>query len=183
MKLFRLFGYVAIALLMSVGFAGCSEDDSSEQQQEQVKEYSSSTINFTCECMGNFYRLVDLSVEVYVNGVKSTTFTDSFDGSLMNVVVGDVAPMSRVEIKILAKRNSTAIKETTIYGHQVIPSVSVFRTFNDGSVEQGGNMNLLSSSVSALDHDTLEEYIQLHGDESYTIVLDNRGALNNDLTH
>lgn len=44
-------------------------------------------------------------------------------------------------------------------------------------------MNLLSSSVSALDHDKIEEYIQLYGDESYTIVLDNRGALNNDLTH
>lgn len=166
-----------MALMLSVGFAGCSDDEGSKEP-EQEKQYKNSTATFSCSCTGNIFKLVDISTKVYVNEVESKKFTSEFANNTLKVVINDLAPKSNVEVKILAERNSTAVDANLTYDHKVTPMVTVTRNFTDGSSDSGTTMNFLSTTINGIEKESIEEYIELYGSDEYNFSLDKNGALN-----
>lgn len=176
MNLFRKFGLLAMALVLSVGFVGCSDEEGSSDA-EDAKKFKNATATLTCECTGNFYKLVDLSTKVLVNDIENKNFTSEFKNGTLKVVVTDLIPSAHIEIQVLADRNSTAVDQSLQYDRKAVPSVSVKRNFTDGSSEFGGSKNFPTTQVGGLELETIEEYISQYGDETYYFSLDADGGL------
>ena len=176
MRIFRSLGYLAMAFILSTSFVGCS-DDSYEKGEEVKVSYTNSTLYFQCECIGNFYRLVDLTPYVEVNGVLSDKITFRYDAGVAQIVVNEVYPSSVVTIYVNVKRNSTAINQSMIYNRMITPSVRVIRNFSNGATENGGSVSYDIENVSQIPTAQIEDYIQNDGNRIYTIRLSNDGKL------
>lgn len=177
MNLFKKISIFSLAAMLSLGFVGCSDEDASSES-EQAKQYKNTTATFSCSCTGNIFKLVDLSTKVYVNDVESKKFTSDFSNNSLKVVINELAPESKVEVKVLAERNSTAVDANLTYDHKVTPMVTVTRNFTDGTSEIGGTRNFNSTSVGGIDKESIEEYIEQYGSDEYTFSLDKEGDLN-----
>jgi hypothetical protein len=176
MRIFRSLGYLAMAFILSTSFVGCS-DDSYEKGEEVKVNYTNSTVYFQCECLGNFYRLVDLTPYVEVNGEESDKITFRYDAGVAQIIINEVYPSSTVTVYLNVKRNSTAINKNTIYNRMVTPSFIVTRNFSNGGTENGGTISYDTENVSQIAISEIDDYIQREGDRKYTIRLNDQGKL------
>ena len=177
MRIFRGLGYLALAFALSTAFVGCNNDDSQTNGEVQTITYQNSTVIFNSECSGNFYRLVDITPEVLINGVKSDKFTDFYDGNNLQVVINEVLPFSTVTVNINVKRNKTPLSDFMFINLMLSPQFIVNRNFSDGTVVPGGATEFKIVSEPAIDKDKLDEYIKTNGSKSYSIQLNESGSL------
>ena len=177
MRILRGLGYLALAFVLGTSFVGCNNDDSSSKGEMQTITYQNSTVIFNCECAGNFYRLVNLTPEVLINGVKSDKFTDYYDGSNLQVIINEIAPLSTVTVNLNVKRNSTPLTDVMILNLMLTPEFLVHRNFSDGTVVPGGVTDFDVFVETGLDKSNIEEYIKTKGNKSYSIQLNEVGAL------
>lgn len=177
MKFIKSLIFIALAATLTFSFVACSDDDSGERTENGVINYENSRVLFSCECIGNFYRLVNLSVEVFVNNQEIKEFSYAYDGNSVKVQIDKVNPLSTITINVNADRNKTAVSPTTIYNRMITPSFYVNRIFSDGTIVNGGNIVLDVDNISDINKEIIEDYITNNGDRSYTIRLDDKGAL------
>ena len=177
MRIFRGLGNLALAFALSTTFVGCNNDDSQINDEVQTITYQNSTVIFNSECSGNFYRLVDITPEVLVNGVKSDKFTDFYDGNNLQVVINEVLPFSTVTVNINVKRNNTPLSDFMFINFMLTPQFVVNRNFSDGTIVAGGVTDFKVVSEPSIDKNKIEEYIKTNGSKSYSIQLNESGSL------
>ena len=174
MKYFKLFAFLAFAVAMALLFTNCSEG---KEGPEQEKEYVSSNMKFNFEYSGNFYELIDLDFEIYINNVKAKNVKESKSDGNINFEVGGIPSLSRINVYLTRTRNSAAIDTSKKYNSSTLPSFTVTRCFNDGTTEDGGTVTVNADSFSNYDSNQVEEYINNYNVSTYSIDLDSTGAI------
>lgn len=169
--------FFAAAMLMCFSTACSDSDDNGDNGGTTKKEYVKSTVKLDYVYSGALFDLIDITtVEVLIDGKKSTTATVSKGDGSIKIDFGAVKPLSKATVNILTERNSNAVDETKTYDHKSNFNYTVTRHFSDNTTDFT-TLTVGGHNIGGLELETIEEYIQLYGDDSSTIEINSQGTL------
>lgn len=175
MKNFKHFLFWAAAAALSLGFVGCSDDSDDFKEDDAI--YSHSTLEYVCDYSGNYFELIDMTVEASIqNGTANSDYTINNANGKLTITFNKLTANSSATITITHKRNTTAIDANKTYGRQEHHKAVATRHFTNGTTGKGGN-DEFNKSISSIDKSRIEEYVTSYGSESFTFRLNAEGKL------
>lgn len=173
--------FFAAAMMLSLANVSCSDSDDNGDNGggTTTKEYVKTTATLNYTYTGAIFELIDItSVEVFVDEVKVANPAITESTGSIKIDLGVLKPLSKANVYINTERNDTAVDETKTYNHKTNFEFTVTRHFSDNTTDSVVK-KMTGHSISGIDVEKIEEYLELYRNDSSSIEINSQGALAN----